>query len=445
MSKLTAHGDPYKRASCIRTASAVHSMANTLLIRIISTMLHRLVRTQSRRLHVSAFDAETISVSGLDSGPDVSFRNIFLRDSCQCPESVGVSTQQKTFSTGHIAKDIAAVEAKIVDHSDEPELEVQWNDGHSSRFSKSFLQRYANQSNARDYRRVSNLNWRQWTKESAVFKHMPSVDYHDYMNSHQGFAKALSSLHHDGIVIVRNIPLSTDQIMVEVLANKIGYIKSTFYGQSWDVVSVPLAKNVAYTSVYLPLHMDLLYYESPPGVQLLHVLLNSTRGGESVFADSYAAALHIKATDVEAYDALTKVPIAYHYVNDNHHYYYSRPLVDEDINSPVDGFGKRDIKAVNYSPPFQGPLETIATPSGKVSNTTLKAFLRGLALFETYIEDPQNQVELRMEENSCVLFMNRRILHGRRAFDQASGKRHFKGTYLDTDAFYSKVRTVLQP
>jgi len=40
--------------------------------------------------------------------------------------------------------------------------------------------------------------------------------------------------------------------------------------QSFDVKSVPSPINIAYSNVALGLHMDLMYYESPPGLQLLH-------------------------------------------------------------------------------------------------------------------------------------------------------------------------------
>ena len=46
----------------------------------------------------------------------------------------------------------------------------------------------------------------------------------------------------------------------------------------------------SYTSLNLGHHMDLLYFESPPGLQFLHSLQNSTTGGESVFSDSFRAA-----------------------------------------------------------------------------------------------------------------------------------------------------------
>jgi gamma-butyrobetaine dioxygenase len=40
--------------------------------------------------------------------------------------------------------------------------------------------------------------------------------------------------------------------------------------QVFDVRDMPNPINAAYTSVQLQCHMDLVYYEAPPGIQLFH-------------------------------------------------------------------------------------------------------------------------------------------------------------------------------
>lgn len=41
-----------------------------------------------------------------------------------------------------------------------------------------------------------------------------------------------------------------------------------------------------------------------------------------------------------------------------------------------------------------------------------------------------------------VIFANRRVLHGRTAFDPTSGDRHLKGTYVELDLFKDKLRVL---
>jgi gamma-butyrobetaine dioxygenase len=42
--------------------------------------------------------------------------------------------------------------------------------------------------------------------------------------------------------------------------------------QTFEVRSVPNPINVAYSTIHLDFHMDLVYYESPPGIQFLHCM-----------------------------------------------------------------------------------------------------------------------------------------------------------------------------
>lgn len=390
----------------------------------------------------------------------VKFRNFFLRDACTNSESVDISTSQKTFSTAQLPTNLSIKSAQVSQNGSGAQLlDINWSDGCSSQYSVPFLERNATHTGTRNFRHLDKP-YKLWDSigKSLTAEVIPKIDYEDYMTKPEAVNYAVQSLHDFGVVYVSGMPDQTGVVdksgkgdfdlvstkeepaLVEEIAKRIGYVKETFYGRSWNVISVPEAKNVAYTSVYLPLHMDLLYYESPPGIQLLHVIKNSTIGGESLFADSFAAATHVLRTDPEAYDALTRVPISYHYDNDGYHYYYSRPLVVEDANGTVNPeTGRKFIHTVNYSPPFQGPLDALA-PGSEFSDAEINAFLRGLRSFESYIEDKVNQIEFKMEENCCVIFMNRRALHARNEFEPGSGYRWFRGTYLDLDSYQSKLR-----
>lgn len=144
--------------------------------------------------------------------------------------------------------------------------------------------------------------------------------------------------------------------------------------------------------------MDLLYYESPPGVQMLHAIDNSTLGGENIFCDSFLAAEHVRQVDPTAYSALTKIPITFHYDNNNEYYYYKRPLIIEDMAITGD-FPK--IHAINYSPPFQGPFE-IGITKEDPAYEMFDNFIRGFQLFENFINDPANHYEVKMKEGTCV-------------------------------------------
>lgn len=56
------------------------------------------------------------------------------------------------------------------------------------------------------------------------------------------------------------------------VAERIAHVQNTIYGEVFDVVSTNKPINVAYSNASLIYHMDLMYYESPPGLQFLHCL-----------------------------------------------------------------------------------------------------------------------------------------------------------------------------
>lgn len=73
-----------------------------------------------------------------------------------------------------------------------------------------------------------------------------------------------------GLCIVRNLP--TEINMVKKLAELIAPVQRTIYDEIFDVKVDKTPINIAYSNVPLEFHMDLMYYESPPGLQFLHCL-----------------------------------------------------------------------------------------------------------------------------------------------------------------------------
>lgn len=376
----------------------------------------------------------------LDEVP-VSFNNVFLRDACTDPKSVDPYSRQKLFTTSQISQGLEATAARVENDS----LIIDWVspiEGRStSTYPVEFLRKHRSLESSLKGKFFNNqkIYWTQQDVEESLDD--LQVSYKDYFEGN-GFDKTLKNLNKFGIQFITDIQRPTESNMTEAnadiwpvskLASEFGYIKKTFYGTLFDVKNEKEeAKNIANTSTFLPLHMDLCYYESPPGLQLLHAIDNSTLGGENIFADSFKIAELVKEANPEAYQALLEFPITFHYDNNNEYYYYTRPLIVED---PLVG----GIKELNYSPPFQGPFEW-ATTSGK-NEALFAKFLEGFNLFETFMNDPKNQFQLKMKEGSCVIFDNRRVLHSRNEFsDENGGDRWLMGCYVDGDSYRSKLR-----
>jgi gamma-butyrobetaine dioxygenase len=380
-------------------------------------------------------------------GQTRTFDSIWLRDACKCPLCVDPSTSQKNFQTADIPADIEG-SAQITSELEEADLAlITWKtdiaglpEGHQTAIPLSFLRQaldYENQVKARQYAPSGRVLW----NNDRMSRDNKFIDYNSYMKNDKTLYTALSALHTHGLVFIHNVPdtISTDSaISVANIVERIGSIRHTFYGRTWDVRSVPNAINVAYTHVFLGLHMDLCYMDNTPHLQFLHSMRARAPGGESMFADSFYAAELIRRDDPELWDALRTFPVTYNYFNAGQSYRQVRPtVVLEDQDDPAS-----PIRWLNWSPPFQGPFSNdIGTADG---GKALRTYHAAVQKFNAIVNAPENVFELRMDEGTCVIFDNRRTLHARRAFDSLKGERWLKGCYMDRDAYASKLAVLGQ-
>lgn len=182
--------------------------------------------------------------------------------------------------------------------------------------------------------------------------------------------------------------------------------------------------------------MDLLYFESPPGLQFLHCIRNSVTGGSSLFADAFRAATAVRYASDNLFRSLCTFPVPFHYKNDGHHYHYTRPTV---VLEQQTYLATPRLAHVNWAPPFQAPFEAYMHVE---QNAMMRQYINAVRTMAASLDDPANLWEMRLREGECAVFMNRRVVHGRREFDPASGQRWLKGAYVDVDAFLSKYRVL---
>ncbi|KXH68383.1 TfdA family Taurine catabolism dioxygenase TauD [Colletotrichum salicis] len=364
----------------------------------------------------------------------------WLRDRCCCPHCVSPSSGNKSFSTAEIPSDIIFQSVKEMPDGS---YEIRWTNDipraaaidHVSVFPATGPQsigRLLTELPALFFHhaRVQEPSRFEWNRESLL-ERLERIDYEDYMEGGPAFRSTALSLAKIGLVFLTNVPQT--ETAVADIALKFGAIKETFYGRTWDVISKPDAENVAYTSSYLGLHSDMLYLESPPRIQLLHCLENSCSGGESIFSDALQAASWIKRFEPDGYDAMTKYPLPYHYNKNGFFYRQARPVIA--------GRNEKD-REVWWSPPFQAPFPGMRD---EAASGEWKNWLHGARAFQRILEQSDNVYQYRLKPGECVLFDNRRVLHGRRAFDTASGRRWLKGTYVADEDFRSALRPFLEP
>lgn len=275
-----------------------------------------------------------------------------------------------------------------------------------------------------------------WDKQK-ITRDNKWLDYNDYMGQDEVLYDALKHLHKYGLLFIKNVPESEESVVK--LSERIGNLKDTFYGRTWDVRSKAKAENIAYTPQFLGLHMDLLYTTNPPHLQLLHSLRARTPGGESFFSDAFNAVRQLQRFSERHFRTLCTFPVTYEYHHPTYHYHFTRPVIELFPHTKYCEPTNLAIRRVNWSPPFQGPFEARI---GSNNQTSFRSFIAASHAYEKLLSSEENLYEYRLNEGECVIFDNRRVLHARRAFDATKGERWLKGAYVDDDVFFSKLRVL---
>jgi gamma-butyrobetaine dioxygenase len=229
----------------------------------------------------------------------------------------------------------------------------------------------------------------------------------------------LQRLLQDGIAFLREAPPVEGGILEAMTL--VGRVAETNYGQVFDVRAVPQPENLAYTDLGLGLHTDNPYREPVPGFQALHTLIATPDGGDSLFADGFALAEHLRVTAPAAFAMLTQTAVPFHYRSKSADLYAERPL----IQLTCDGA----VSAVHYNNRSIAPLRLPARECA--------AFYSAYRQFANLLREPRFQTVTALRSGDLVLFDNQRILHGRKAFISANHPRHLRGCYLTRDSVYS--------
>ena len=234
-------------------------------------------------------------------------------------------------------------------------------------------------------------------------------------------ARWLERLLQDGIAFLSNVPCTEAGILEA--ASLVGQVLETNYGRVYDVRSVPQPENLAYSDLGLGLHTDNPYREPVPGFQVLHALIASPGGGESLFGDGFAIAEHLRTNSPDAFAVLTRTPVPFLYRSKDAELYAERPLIQLSCRG--------EVSAVHYNSRSIAPLRLAAREAGP--------FYSAYRRFAALLRDSRFHLQLKLRDGDLVVFDNQRTLHGRTAFSSARYPRHLRGCYLTRDSVHSEA------
>ncbi|KAH7460029.1 Gamma-butyrobetaine dioxygenase [Phytophthora ramorum] len=352
------------------------------------------------------------------NGKTSSLLHVWLRDNCRCSACYHAVALERILDSSSIALDI---QPKSVDVNQTHDiLEVVWSteDAHESIYTIGFLEKYSGFANE-----ANDVGQKLWNVADMASE-LPRVRYDSIMADEKGVLAWLEKLHTFGFTIVGGVPYGHKR--VEDVGRRISIIRNTFWGESsWDVKDIPDPTSLSLTGGALFPHTDLCFSDSQPGVQFLHCLeLTAAKieGGESTLVDGYFVADKIRRESPEAFKVLTTERVAHVFSSNKHHFRFDGPVIRLD---PTDG----SVKELRYNQALLAPLENAS-----------KELYAALQLFAHETRSLANLLHFRLHEGEMLVFDNRRMMHGRTAYNAVDTRRHLEGCYLDYEEFQGRLK-----
>jgi gamma-butyrobetaine dioxygenase len=342
------------------------------------------------------------------------FHYVWLRDNCWCDECRVAQSGERRLFTADIPADIAPRQTHV--EGDGPTLVIDWNDGHVSSFSLAWLadNDYSNQS----AREPAITLW------SSSLPALPRFDHGDVVRDDVTQLAYLEAVREYGAAIVTGTPAVPGE--VARFAETIGHVRETAFERVHNVRHDPHGYNVAHTALELKPHTDMPSYHWPPSIQLLHFLVNESSGGESTLVDGWAVLADLRAADPAAFDVLCRVPVTFQLFSEHEDTKATAPLVQVDTSGTV-----RTLRFSNQLVlPLDAPFEDVGD------------FYDAYRALGRMLDSPRYKLVFPTHTGDLLTVHSHRVLHGRQAFDPASGARHLQDVYMEFDDLMAR-RNVL--
>lgn len=330
----------------------------------------------------------------------------WLRHHCRCAACVHPSGQ-RLLDAATIPADVHPTAVAV----DGDELEVVWSaDGHISRYRLSELAAPAPPV------REAPVMW-----DATIAEQVPRAEHADLLADQDQLLRWLVGVDRLGFGVLTDVPIADGE--VARVAELFAHVRTTNYGRWFDVRAVIDPTNLAYSSLGLPAHTDNPYRDPVPTLQLLHCLESTAAGGDNVLVDGFRVADEIRRAHPEGFKLLSTRPVGFAYSDDSSDVRAAAPLIE------LDPFGVVRVVRCNsrsMSPPQMAAAELVV-------------WYDAFSLLCRLLDDPRLQVRIHLEPGDLFIVDNRRVLHGRTAYDATAGSRHLQGCYADIDGLRSTI------
>jgi gamma-butyrobetaine dioxygenase len=338
---------------------------------------------------------------------------LWLRDNCPCGECrvLATSERRKVIATEPVELAPISVTTAPTD------VIVDWGT-HVSRYSADWYRAIR-----LDIQRQPDLAT-SWPVDFAP----PTFSYADLDESRSSgtghVIDFLSSFAAAGVAIIRGVPTYRGES--ERFISRWAPIRELPFGRVHDVLVDPAGYNIAHTAEALPPHNDFVSYHWPPSGQVLHMLVNDAVGGDSFVVDGWHVASQL---DEDELAVLASFPVPFRQFDATIETWTKAPIV----RRRPDGA----MSQIRYSNQLMQPLDP--------DSPDIDRFYRAYHRLSELVLDCTNQVDFRLDAGDLLIVHAHRVLHGRRAYEPASGRRHLQDVYFEFEDLVNRRFRLRQP
>jgi gamma-butyrobetaine dioxygenase len=353
-----------------------------------------------------------------DGAGDVArFHACWLRDNCRCTTCRHPSTGELVLDQLRVPADVTVVNVAVAATGDG--VEVRWDDGHRGRFGERWL--HDHRYDLPEPNGHVPASWGPDDPEPLV-----TFTWDDVVGDGAAMLELLDTIHRRGLAVVRASPVARDTVVD--LVDRIGFVLPSNFGFTYDIDDLPDPRSNAHTALGLVVHTDLPHHDVPPAVQFLHCRRNTVAGGTSTLVDARRVVEVLRRDDPRALATLVELPVAFRYADETADHRYEGPAVELDRHG--------GLRLVRFAPNVVAPL--------RVPYERMPELRRAYQFLARTATDPALVVRRRLEPGDILINDNHRVLHGRDAFDPASGRRLMQGCYMDGSELHSRRRVLSQ-
>ena len=334
---------------------------------------------------------------------------LWMRERSKEETAVDQRSFQRLYVPETLEDNLTFADAKQLDQD---EILIKFSDQHEAKYSLKDL--------LLEVGRKDNLPQKiLWNTDNLEFKEF-NFDYS--LEAEMQMLELLEYFHQYGFVVVKGLHAKEGEIIN--FAERIGFIRETNFGKTFDVRSKKQPNDLAYTSIELGPHTDNPYRRPVPSIQFLFCVENSCVGGNSTLVDGFQVAKDLKVYHPDAFKILTETNIFYRFTDQD--------TVLENTGTTIELDDEGNFVQIRFSNrldlvPYQSPDK-------------LAKYYDAKRIFHKMINSEKYLINFRLPSGGLLIMDNYRLLHGRTSFNTSEGSRFLQGLYIDHDSIESKYK-----